>query len=59
MTRIILPSEHEKIPEKDLFKVGKPVVGIRAVAPVNGKEQVRAVVYKRKAFYGDLSENHV
>lgn len=59
MTRIIHPSEHEKIPEKDLFKVGEPVVGIKAVAPVKGKEQVGAVVYKRKAFYGDLSENHV
>lgn len=58
MARIINPSEHKKISDKDLFKVGKPVVGIQAVAPVKGKEQVGAVVYKRKATYGELFENH-
>ncbi|WP_180955273.1 hypothetical protein [Peribacillus deserti] len=55
MTRFINPAEH--IFNKDLFKLGKPVVGVRAVAPVKGKEKVGAVVYKRKAKYGDLFEN--
>jgi len=58
MTRIINPAEHRKIPDKDLYKLGKPVVGVRAVAPVKGKDIVGAVVYKRKAKYGDLFENH-
>jgi hypothetical protein len=57
MTRIINPAEHIKVIEKDLYKLGKPVVGVKAVAPVKGKEQVGAVVYKRKAKYGDLFEN--
>ncbi|MBM7691298.1 hypothetical protein JOC77_000703 [Peribacillus deserti] len=57
MTRIINPSEHRNFFDKDLFKLGKPVVGVRAVAPVKGKEQVGAVVYKRKAKFGDLFEN--
>lgn len=58
MARIINPSEHKKITEEDLFKLGKPVVGIKAVAPVKGKEQVGSVIYKRKATYGELFENH-
>ncbi|QQZ11242.1 hypothetical protein [Heyndrickxia vini] len=58
MTRIINPADQGKIFDKDLYKLGKPVVGIKAVAPVKGKEQVGSVVYKRKAKYGDLFENH-
>ncbi|MBU8878526.1 hypothetical protein BGM26_05925 [Bacillus sp. FJAT-29790] len=57
MTRIINPAEQRKVFDKDLYKLGKPVVGVKAVAPVKGKEQVGAVVYKRKAKYGDLFEN--
>jgi hypothetical protein len=58
MTRIINPADHSKVSEMDSYKLGKPVVGVKAVAPVKGKEQVGAVVYKRKAKYGDLFENH-
>ena len=54
MTRIINPAEHIKVIEKYLYKLGKPVVGVKTVAPVKDKEQVGAVVYKRKAKYGDL-----
>lgn len=57
MTRIINPAEQKKVVDKDLYKLGKPVVGVRAVAPVKGKEKVGAVVYKRKAKYDDLYEN--
>jgi hypothetical protein len=57
MTRYINPTTKIKVSEKDLYKLGVPVVGVKAVAPINGKEQVGTVVYKRKAIYGDLFEN--
>ncbi|MGE8206532.1 hypothetical protein ACQKP0_18640 [Heyndrickxia sp. NPDC080065] len=57
MTRFINPAINRKISKKDSYKLGEPVVGLKAVAPVKGKEQVGAVVYKRKAKYGDLFEN--
>ncbi|AKP47150.1 MULTISPECIES: hypothetical protein [Bacillus] len=57
MTRFINPAVKRKVSAKDSYKLGEPVVGVKAVAPVKGKEQVGAVVYKRKAKYGDLFEN--
>lgn len=58
MTRFINPAIKRIISKKDSHKIGEPVVGIKAVAPIKGKEQVGAIVYKRKANYGDLFENH-
>jgi len=57
MTRFINPAIKRKVSDKDSYKLGKPVVGVKAVAPVKGKERVGAVVYKRKAKYGDPFEN--
>ena len=61
MTRFIdLAAVKKMIAEKDLNKlVGEPVVGIKAVAQVKGKEQVGAVVYRRKARYGAPFENRI
>jgi hypothetical protein len=58
MARMINPAQKRVLPIKDLYKVGEPVVGVKAIAPIKGKEQTGQVVYRRKAQYKDLFENH-
>ncbi|GGE61413.1 hypothetical protein [Priestia taiwanensis] len=57
MTKFIDLAEVKKmISEKELKKFGESVVGEKAVASVNGKEQVGSVVYRRKATYDEPFE---
>jgi hypothetical protein len=44
----------KKLSSEDLYKIGKSVGGLKAIAPINGEEKVGAVVYKRKAEYRGL-----
>ncbi|MCU9614717.1 hypothetical protein OEV98_14330 [Caldibacillus lycopersici] len=40
------------IPEKNAYKIGKPVKGVKGIVPSkNGKEESGLVIYKRKAEY--------
>ncbi|MDQ0246499.1 hypothetical protein J2S09_004103 [Bacillus fengqiuensis] len=57
MTRFINPSRLKKLSDKNSCKIGVPVVGVKAIATVNGKEKVGEVVYKRKAIYGKPFED--
>ncbi|NRD77380.1 hypothetical protein HPT25_07690 [Bacillus sp. BRMEA1] len=55
MCRIIQTSVFKrKLPPEQLFKIGEPIVGIKAIAPINGEEKVGTIVYKRKAEYRGL-----
>ncbi|MDR7000082.1 hypothetical protein [Neobacillus niacini] len=57
MARIINLQLKRILSNKDSYKLGKPVVGMKAVAMIKGKEQSGMVVYKRKAEYKDIFEN--
>lgn len=47
-----LIKEEIKTTEKNTFKVGKAVKGVKALIPSkNGKEESGLVIYKRKAEY--------
>jgi hypothetical protein len=51
MTRYIdFAAAKKLVAEKD-YKLGQAVVGLKAVAPVKGKEQAGTVVYRRKVEY--------
>lgn len=55
MTRFIDIEAAKKlysIPVNETYKTGEKVVGVKAVAPVKGKDQVGEVVYRQKAQYG-------
>lgn len=58
MARVInLQHNKRNLSNKESYKLGKPVVGVQAVAMIKGKEQTGMVVYKRKAEYKDIFEN--
>lgn len=57
MTRYInLAAIKKKVAAKDSYK-GQPVVGVKAIASVKGKEQVGDIVYRRKVEYSAPFEN--
>jgi hypothetical protein len=57
MTKFIdLAAMKKIISEKELKKFGESVHGQKAIASVNGKEQVGNVVYRRKATYDEPLE---
>jgi len=44
--------DKKNVTEKNDYKIGKPVKGVKAIIPSeNGKEETGIVVYKRKAVY--------
>lgn len=58
MSRVInLRHNKRNLSNKESYKLGKPVVGVKAVAMINGQEQSGTVVYKRKPAYKDIFEN--
>ncbi|WP_427125071.1 hypothetical protein ACQCPP_30930 (plasmid) [Priestia megaterium] len=52
MTRFIDLAAVKKMIAQQGLKLSESVIDVKAVAPVKDKEQVGAVIYRRKAKYG-------